>query len=152
MTIFVFVAGASRLQRKELTLQSVPTLELRAKLPLPIPFNPSSGSREGYTRIREQARIQMEVRTEGRCRRRNRVYLVSFGNFCSPRFSTDFSGIRRGLVGHLSCRSLMQGKADHGEQSVDSHFFSLRVARDIPRRGSKGTGCTRRGGIALPAP
>ena len=61
-----FVAGASRLQRKELTLQGVPTLELLAKLPLPIPFNPSRGAREGYTRIREQARIQMEARTEGR--------------------------------------------------------------------------------------
>src|SRR5580700_2583889 len=32
-----FVAGASRLQRKELTLQGAPTLELLAKLPLPIP-------------------------------------------------------------------------------------------------------------------
>src|ERR1017187_2518113 len=61
-----FVAGASRLQRKELTLQGAPTLELLAKLPLPIPFNPSRGAREGYTRIREQARIQMEARTEGR--------------------------------------------------------------------------------------
>ena len=61
-----FVAGASRLQRKELTLQGVPRLELLAKLPFPIPFNPSRGAREGYTRIREQARIQMEARTEGR--------------------------------------------------------------------------------------
>jgi predicted RecB family nuclease len=61
-----FVAGASRLQRKELTLQGVPSLESLAKLPLPIPFNPSRGAREGYTRIREQARIQLEGRTEGR--------------------------------------------------------------------------------------
>ena len=60
-----FVAGASRLQRKELTLQGVPSLESLAKLPLPIPFNPSRGAREGYTRIREQARIQLEARTEG---------------------------------------------------------------------------------------
>jgi hypothetical protein len=36
-----------------------------AKLPLPIPFNPSRGAREGYARIREQARIQMEARIEG---------------------------------------------------------------------------------------
>jgi predicted RecB family nuclease len=61
-----FVAGASSLQRKELTLQGVPRLELLAKLPLPIPFKPSRGAGEGYTRIREQARIQMEARTEGR--------------------------------------------------------------------------------------
>src|SRR5271165_3133441 len=60
-----FVAGASRLQRKELTLQGVPSLESLARLPLPIPFNASRGAREGYTRIREQARIQLEARTEG---------------------------------------------------------------------------------------
>ena len=61
-----FVAGVSKLQRKELTLQGVPTLESLAKLPLPIPFKPSRGAREGYTRIREQARIQLEARTEGK--------------------------------------------------------------------------------------
>jgi uncharacterized protein len=61
-----FVAGASRLQRKELILQGIQTLECLAKLPLPIPFKPSRGAPEGYTRIREQARIQLEARTEGR--------------------------------------------------------------------------------------
>ena len=61
-----FVAGASKLQRKELTLRDVPTLEALAKLPLPIPFNPSRGALEGYARIREQARIQFEARTEGK--------------------------------------------------------------------------------------
>jgi predicted RecB family nuclease len=61
-----FVAGASRLQRKELTTHGVTTLEALAKLPLPIPFKPSRGGREGYTRIREQARIQKEGRDEGR--------------------------------------------------------------------------------------
>ena len=60
-----FVAGASRLQRKELTLQGVTSLESLAKLPLPIPFNPSRGARDGYMRIREQARVQLEARTEG---------------------------------------------------------------------------------------
>jgi len=61
-----FVAGASKLQRKELTLRDVPTLEALAGLPLPIPFNPSRGAIEGYARIREQARIQLEARTEGK--------------------------------------------------------------------------------------
>jgi uncharacterized protein len=61
-----FVAGVSRLQRKELTLRNVPTLEALARLPLPIPFRPSRGAVEGYTRIREQARIQLEARTEGK--------------------------------------------------------------------------------------
>jgi len=61
-----FVAGASCLQRKELVTQGVATLEALAKLPLPILFRPSRGAREGYTRIREQARIQKEARDEGR--------------------------------------------------------------------------------------
>jgi uncharacterized protein len=60
-----FVAGASKLQRKELAIQGIPTLERLAQLPLPIPFRPSRGAPEGYTRIREQARIQLEARTEG---------------------------------------------------------------------------------------
>ena len=63
-----FVAGTSRLQRKELILQGVPNLESLAKLPVPIRFNPSRGAREGYTRIREQARVQLEARTEGELR------------------------------------------------------------------------------------
>jgi predicted RecB family nuclease len=61
-----FVAGASRLQRKELIAQNVPTLAALATLPLPIPFRPSRGTVEGYTRIREQARIQFEARTEAK--------------------------------------------------------------------------------------
>jgi uncharacterized protein len=61
-----FVAGASRLQRKELMVQGIRTLERLAKLPLPIPFKPSRGAPESYARIREQARIQLEARTEGR--------------------------------------------------------------------------------------
>jgi len=60
------VAGASRLQRKELAIHGVTTLEALARLALPIPFRPSRGSREGYARIREQARIQKEARDEGR--------------------------------------------------------------------------------------
>jgi predicted RecB family nuclease len=61
-----FVAGASKLQRKELAVQQVPTLAALAILPLPIPFVPARGAVEGYARIREQARIQLEARTEGR--------------------------------------------------------------------------------------
>ena len=61
-----FVAGASRLQRKELVAQGVPTLAALATLPLPIPFNPARGSTESYVRIREQARIQFEARVEAR--------------------------------------------------------------------------------------
>jgi predicted RecB family nuclease len=48
-----FVAGASRLQRKELMTQGVSRLASLATLPLPIPFKPVRGAREGYVRIRE---------------------------------------------------------------------------------------------------
>ena len=61
-----FVAGASKLQRKELGFRDVRTLEVLARLPVPIPFKPSRGAVEGYARIREQARIQLEARTEGK--------------------------------------------------------------------------------------
>ncbi|MEO8660101.1 MAG: TM0106 family RecB-like putative nuclease [Bryobacteraceae bacterium] len=61
-----FVAGVSRLQRKELTKHEVGTLRQLAALPLPVPFAPDRGSREGYVRIREQARVQFEAREESR--------------------------------------------------------------------------------------
>jgi predicted RecB family nuclease len=60
------VAGASRLQRKELVSRGVTTLGALAKLPLPIPFKPYRGARDSYVRIREQARIQKESRDEAR--------------------------------------------------------------------------------------
>ena len=59
----IFVAGSSRLQRKELSGREIVTLEQLANLELPIPFIPDRGSRAGYARIREQARIQLEGRT-----------------------------------------------------------------------------------------
>jgi predicted RecB family nuclease len=58
-----FVHGISRLQRKELAIHSVGTLKGLATLPIPLPFKPSKGGVEGYRRIREQARIQLEART-----------------------------------------------------------------------------------------
>ena len=61
-----FVAGVSKLQRKELALEEITNLEALARLPLPIPFKPSRGATEGYARIREQARIQLEARIEGK--------------------------------------------------------------------------------------
>lgn len=58
-----FVHGVSRLQRKELAIHSVSTLQGLATLPVPLPFQPSKGGMESYRRIREQARIQLEART-----------------------------------------------------------------------------------------
>ena len=47
-------------------MQEVPTLAALATLALPIPFRPAHGAVEGYARIREQARIQLEARAEGK--------------------------------------------------------------------------------------
>ena len=61
------VAGIQRLQRQELEQQQVPTLEALGSLPLPLPFKPHRGSKDGYQRVREQARVQLE----GRLRNQN---------------------------------------------------------------------------------
>jgi predicted RecB family nuclease len=58
-----FVHGASRLQRKELATHGIVTLQALANLALPIPFTPSKGGLDGFRRIREQARVQLQART-----------------------------------------------------------------------------------------
>ena len=60
------VAGINRLQRKQLSTWEVRTVEQLAHLALPIPNRPEHGSREGYTKIREQARVQVAGRDQGR--------------------------------------------------------------------------------------
>lgn len=55
-------AGISRLQRKQLLEWDTPTMERLARLPMPLPQRPRYGSRTGYERIREQARVQVEGR------------------------------------------------------------------------------------------
>src|SRR5207253_4005461 len=105
-----FVAGASKLQRKELTIHGVPTLEALATLPLPIPFDPSRGAREGYTRIREQARIQLEARTEGQMKFESLPNEPGAGLFLLPSPSIgdiflDFEGDPFVRAGGLEFRS-----------------------------------------------
>jgi uncharacterized protein len=56
------VAGISRLQRKQLSAWDVNTVEQLAVLPLPIQNRPEYGSREGYAKVREQARVQVAGR------------------------------------------------------------------------------------------
>ena len=60
------VAGIQRLQRQELEQRQVPTLEVLGRLDLPIPFKPHRGSKEGYHRVREQARVQLEGRLQNK--------------------------------------------------------------------------------------
>lgn len=61
-----FVAGISRLQRRELEAVGVKRLEHLGTLPLPLPFRPRRGAVETYVRARNQARVQLEGRTTGK--------------------------------------------------------------------------------------
>lgn len=60
------VAGISRLQRKQLLVWEVTTVDRLASLPLPLGRRPERGSKEGYVTVREQARIQVEGRSQGK--------------------------------------------------------------------------------------
>lgn len=60
------VAGISRLQRKQLGIWDTNTVAALAGLPVPILHRPDHGSREGYVRVREQARVQVAGRESGR--------------------------------------------------------------------------------------
>ncbi len=59
-----FVAGISRLQMKELRDRGVNTLTDLASHPIPLEWRPKRGSAEGYVRVREQARVQHEARSQ----------------------------------------------------------------------------------------
>ena len=56
------VAGISRLQRRQLTAWDVRTVKSLSDLPLPLQRRPERGSKNGYVRVREQARVQVEGR------------------------------------------------------------------------------------------
>jgi uncharacterized protein len=58
------VARITRLQRKQLTSWCTDTVAKLAVLPIPLDRKPEHGSREGYERVREQARVQVKARTE----------------------------------------------------------------------------------------
>ncbi|MGB9276193.1 MAG: TM0106 family RecB-like putative nuclease [Terrimicrobiaceae bacterium] len=59
------VAGINRLQRKQLSAWEVTTVGRLAALPLPIQNRPDHGSKDGYTKVREQARVQVVGRKCG---------------------------------------------------------------------------------------
>ncbi|MCS3557401.1 MULTISPECIES: TM0106 family RecB-like putative nuclease [unclassified Sphingobacterium] len=61
-----FIAGMGTSQIKEMRKQGVNTLEAMSTVSLPIPFTPTKGSKETFKKLREQARIQNESRTENR--------------------------------------------------------------------------------------
>ena len=56
------VAGISRVQRDELQAQQIHTITALGATSLPFAFTPRRGSAESYTRVREQARLQVASR------------------------------------------------------------------------------------------
>jgi uncharacterized protein len=58
-----FIAGMGTSQIKEVKQHGITTLQAMSEMPLPIPFKPAKGSKETYTKLREQARVQNESRT-----------------------------------------------------------------------------------------
>ncbi len=60
------VAGATRLQRRELSARGIDTLERLARATLPLNPRPARGSLESYERAHAQARLQLASRTEPR--------------------------------------------------------------------------------------
>jgi uncharacterized protein len=60
------VAGISRLQTRELQSRHVDTLAALAVEPLPLSWKPGRGAAETYTRVREQARVQLDGRKKNR--------------------------------------------------------------------------------------
>jgi len=60
------VAGIARLQRTQLVGWQIETMAKLAELPIPLKKKPLHGSREGYERVREQARLQVAGRTTQR--------------------------------------------------------------------------------------
>ena len=61
-----FVAGITTLQRNQLVDWQTGTMAQLAVLPVPLKQKPLHGSRDGFVRIREQARVQVQARTEQR--------------------------------------------------------------------------------------
>jgi uncharacterized protein len=55
-------AGITRLQRKQLVEWDTSTLESLSRLPIPITSKPRHGTKDGYVRVREQARVQVAGR------------------------------------------------------------------------------------------
>ncbi|KIA82613.1 recombinase RecB [Kaistella solincola] len=58
-----FIAGMGSSQIKEVKSQGIHTLEAMAAVALPLPFKPKKGSKETFTKLREQARLQEHSRT-----------------------------------------------------------------------------------------
>jgi predicted RecB family nuclease len=60
------VAGITKIQANEFRGHEVSKLATLAKVPLPLPWKPDRGSAGSYERVREQARVQVQGREDGK--------------------------------------------------------------------------------------
>lgn len=84
------VAGIRRQQRDQFEEWNAETMAKLAVLPMPLKERPKHGSKAGYERVREQARVQVEGRTENRLRHELLLPVVAGMGFCRlPEPSAD---------------------------------------------------------------
>ncbi len=78
------VAGISKLQINELKQRGIVTMDGLAGLPLPLEWKPERGSIHSYSRVREQARVQVEARKSGEGKFELLPVEEGFGLTCLP--------------------------------------------------------------------
>jgi predicted RecB family nuclease len=76
------VAGIRRQQRDQFEVWNAETMEKLAVLPIPLKERPKHGSKAGYERVREQARVQVEGRTEKKLKHEPLLPPVEGMGFC----------------------------------------------------------------------
>jgi uncharacterized protein len=84
------VAGIRRQQRDQFEVWNAETMAKLAELPIPMKERPKHGSKTGYERVREQARVQVEGRTEKKLKHDLLLPVVEGMGFCRlPEPSAD---------------------------------------------------------------
>jgi uncharacterized protein len=78
------VAGISKSQISELAKHDITTTNGLADLPLPLRWKPDRGAVPSYERVREQARLQVQGRTEGKVIYEALSPTPGFGLSCLP--------------------------------------------------------------------
>ncbi len=76
------VAGIRRQQRDQFEAWNAETMEKLAVLPIPLKERPKHGSKAGYERVREQARVQVEGRTEKKLKHELLLPVAEGMGFC----------------------------------------------------------------------
>src|SRR6266851_6401504 len=76
------VAGIRRQQRDQFEAWNAETMEKLAVLPIPLKEKPKHGSKAGHERVREQARVQVEGRTEKKLKHELLLPVAEGMGFC----------------------------------------------------------------------